>query len=303
MIRILGISALILFAPAVASAELWGYNSPLHHALWPEHEERLVVAGQIVSVPEKREFRFRVDDVILGAPSFQGSTINISRSILWPEQLVAYEKGANCVLVLGSKKERINGAYGLSAVVAGRARSYPEASDTLAAREILAGELLGQLNAEKSGARQRALLLQLAPILASEHAQSIQRFVENPDVWVRRSALAALVYATEDPKYLKLAAEDIQVFMNESACKETVEVPGAHWPVLKPQRAMFEDYFFLNPRTWTWGSVWNEAEGEKHLRILDAMLKCKVIDSPSQALLFGDLPSRNESGAFQIRGK
>jgi hypothetical protein len=300
MTRMLGISVLLLFVPGVALADWWGGNSPLHHALWPDHDEKLVVAGQIVSVPDKREFQFRVNDVILGAQSFDGTTLTIGMNILWPKQIVSYEKGANCVLVLEIRKGRLRNDCEVYTVVAGRNREYSQAHDTLEAREILADELLAQLAVEKNPLRQRALLLQVAPILTRQKAESLERFADSSDARVRRSALVALVYATEDPKYLKSAARDVQAFMDEAPEKESVEVRGANGPMQAPQRALFEDYFFLNPRSWTWGSIWIETEAEKHLRILDGILKNEIIDQPSQAILFGNLPVRDPTGAFQI---
>jgi hypothetical protein len=37
-------------------------------------------------------------------------------------------------------------------------------------------------------------------------------------------------------------------------------------------------YWFLDRYTWTPGYHWDEEEGKKHRRILDGMLKTKVIE-------------------------
>jgi hypothetical protein len=41
---------------------------------------------------------------------------------------------------------------------------------------------------------------------------------------------------------------------------------------MRPKTLLLEHYFFLEKRTWTWGTRWDEQEAEKHLRILKEML-------------------------------
>jgi hypothetical protein len=278
MSRILLAVALFLAVPCAAPAELYTTNSRLDHALWPEHDQKLVIAGEIGAIDGDGAFEFRIAGVILGADSFKGQTLKVpARSFLWPQALTPFEKGASCILVLRPWAEGQTVRYSICTVVPGRKRDYRKATGTVDARAALAEELLGQLKEEKSERRQRVLLLQLAPVLGKDKTDVVDGFVKSADPWVRRSALAALIYATEDPKYLEAAARDVQDYMTKT--KETEWVaslePGVKTP---PRTLLLEHYFFLEPRTWTFGSRWDEKEADKHLRIWNGMLKTKVID-------------------------
>jgi len=297
--RLLLFGFLIICTPGVATAELWQHNSPLHHALVADHDAEVVVAGKIVAVTSRREFQFHVRDVILGARTFLGRTLTIRNGVLWPKSLVPYQAGECCILVLRVSEGRFWDEYGLRTVVAGRDREYAQAADELAARAILAEELVAQLQREKAPLRQRELLLQLAPILSQEASQAVEGLVASADPWVRRAALAALVYATEDPQTMKLAAQDIEAFLDQNRGKESTDGPGSMRQVTPPKSLLLNDYFFLNPRSWNEGA-WNEAEVERHLRILDGVLNCRVIEAANQETLFGKLPPRDEKGALQI---
>jgi hypothetical protein len=265
-------------APGLASAKVSASNMRLDHALWPVHDPKVVVAGEISPGDKDEELRFRVEGVILGAESYKGQSLRIPvGSFLWPRTLVPREKGGFCILVLRPWNRNNGYEWYLYAVVPGRKKDYPRARDTLAARAVLAEELLAQLKAEKSAARQRVLLLQLAPILAKDKAEAVEGFLKSSDAWVRRSALAALVYATEQPKYLELMAKDVQAYFVQTKEKEWVD--GLEGGVrMHPKTLLLEHYFFLRNRTWTWGTQWDEQEAEKHLHILDGMLKKGLIE-------------------------
>jgi hypothetical protein len=268
-----------------ATAEIWGFHPRIDHALWPDHDQKLVVAGEIVAVTSKREFRFQVADVILGADSYRGRTLTIRTSVIWPEALTPFQKGTSCLLLIRPSKGRLIEEYHFSAVVPGQVQDYPAAADSLEARTVLADELLAQLMIEKSEKRQRALLLQLAPILSKDKAESVEGFLSSADPWVRRSALVALVYSTEDPRFLEAAAKDVQAYFDETKEVEEVEsLKMGGWRV-SPQSLLLEHYFFLARRSWTWGSMWNEMEAEKHLRIVDGMLKLKIFDEATRKRL------------------
>jgi hypothetical protein len=287
MSRVLSVALLFMF-PGLASARVSTSNLRLDHALWPAHDPKVIVAGEISPGDKDEELRFRVEGVILGAESYRGQSLRIPvGSFLWPKTLVPPEKGVFCILVL--RPWTVNKGYDwyLYAVVPGRKKDYPRAGDTLAARAVLAEELLAQLKAEKSAARQRVLLLQLAPILAKDKAKVVEEFLKSSDAWVRRSALAALVYATEEPKYLEAAATDVQAYFAQTKDKEWVDAleggGRAH-----PKTLLLEHYFFLRKNTWTWGMQWDEQEAEKHLRILDGMLKKGVIEDWVRKQIMGE---------------
>jgi hypothetical protein len=284
---LLGLAVSLAF-PGLASAWIFTSNCRLDHALWPEHDPKLVVAGEIGLRDEAGSLRFRVAGVILGANSYWGKTLELPvKSFLWPETLVPCRKGTPCILVLQPSQGKHDKEYSLFTVVPGRKKAYPRARDTKAARGILAAELLAQLEAEKSKARQRELLLQVAPVLARDKVRVVEGFLKSPDPWVRRSALAALVYATEAPKYLEAAARDVQDYFAQS--KGFKWVDGFQRGVrMRPSMLLLEHYFFLERSTWTGGTRWDEEEAKKHLRIVHAMLDKKFIGKWTRKQLLGE---------------
>jgi hypothetical protein len=287
MARIVLAVMLMLGLSSSALARIYYLNSRLDHALWPEHDPKLVVAGEILAGDKPGTIRLRVRGVILGAEFYKDKILDIPiGSFMWPEALVSSQKGTFCILVLLPSKEKQKEEYYLFTVVPGRKREYPRTADTKAARTILADELLAQLESEKSETRQRALLLQVAPILLKDKAAPVEKYLKSTDPWVRRSALSALVYATEDPKHLAALARDVQDFFSRTKRAEWVDglEPGVK---MSPKTLLLEHYFFLEKATWTWGTRWSEEEANKHLRILKGIQDEKVIEEWIQRRLLG----------------
>jgi len=192
--------------------------------------------------------------------------------------------------VLGRPKADSSADFCVAAVVPGRNRTYPRAADLIAARGVLLDELLAQLPNEPSAIRQRLLLLQVAPILTQEKSGAVVSFVTNNDASLRRSAIAALVYATEKQEFLEAAATDIHDFFDRTLKAKPVDgVDNLGRKVqYHPRSLLLQDYFFLEPRTWKWGSMWNEREAEKHLRIMNGITEFKVIDEAAKKWLLGE---------------
>ena len=132
MPRALLLVAVVFAHPRTAFAEIYTTNSRLDHALWPEHDPKLVVAGEIGAVDGEGALQFRVTGVILGADAHRGQTLTIpAKSFLWPQTLVPLEKGTSCILVLRPWEE--NGAirYHIYTVVPGRKRDYRTAASSV----------------------------------------------------------------------------------------------------------------------------------------------------------------------------
>lgn len=290
MVRIIISIAFFAALQAPALADLRGFPSRLDHALWPgQWDPKFVVAGEIVST-ESRKLTFRVDAVILGDGLRAGKTIPVQNGIVWPQTYVPYRKGEFCILVLGRPKRDPSADFWVSAVVPGRHREYRHARDYSEARDVLAEELIGELQDEKSGDRQRLMLLQLAPVLGKSGIESIERRASSENPAVRRAAVAALIYATEDPKYTDFAANDIQGYFSEMRSVLLVDVvnESGFQGQRTPQHILLETYFFLEPRTWTWGSMWNEAEANKHRLLRDGILESNVVEKSARKWLIGD---------------
>jgi hypothetical protein len=286
--RIILVVVLVLALSNPAVARIYHGNSRLDHALWPQHDPKLVVAGEIEPGDKPGTIRFQVGGVILGAESYKGKTLAVPvESFLWPKDLLSSQKETSCILVLRPALGEQGEGYTLYTVVPGRKKDYSRAADTKAARAILADELLAQLAAEKSEARQRALLLQVAPILLKDRAALVEKFAKSTEPWVRRSALSALVYATEDPKHIAALARDVQDFLSRQKGVEWVDglEPGVS---MRPKALLLKHYFFLEKSTWTWGTRWGEEEAEKHLRILKRIQEEKVLDDWVLKLLLAE---------------
>jgi hypothetical protein len=288
----------LLVVSGEASAWVRTGNQRLDHALWPEHDPKLVVAGEIVAVNVKElepalngphrevDFRFKVEGVILGDKAYEGKTLAIpATSFIWPEVLVPLRKGSFCVLVLRKRAEKED--FFIYSVVPAISKHYSVAKDSLEARKVLAAEVLAQLNAEKSEERQRVLLLQLAPVLTKEDRGAVEPFLQAKNAWLRRAALAALIYSTEEEKYLEMAARDTQAFF--TGAKERRWVEDRNEEVICPERIFFfHHYFFLDKVAWRLGTRWDEKEADKHSRILHGMLRFEIIDKKVAKQLTGE---------------
>ena len=276
-------SILLLAASLLAASSSGDIQMPnvrIDHALSEALDPRLVVAGTISSIdptyPDAR-FSFLVDSVVLGSPQYRSQTLVVPVSFFaWPAELLPFRPESRCALVLaksvGAEPEFF---YPLSVVPLANT-SLPAAAHAEEAIAALAREIVAQLPHENDPQRQRALLLQLAPILPPNLAESVAPFLESPDPSVASSALAALVYSTENPEYLRKAALDVRQFFSQAPA-----APGAS-PNL---RLLFNTYFFLDPRGWKWGSRWSEEEARKHLRILDALFSTGILPADVQHLL------------------
>ena len=268
----------------------------LHRALDPSQEVPLVVAGEISQIKVKKPepnvmaldnvtFRFEIDSVLLGPKSFQHQTLNIdATSYIWPESLVPLRERSFCIFVL-DKRGLERPIPLIMAIVPAQKRAYATEVGVLEVQQVLAEQILAQLRLEKSEQRQRDLLLQVAPILKKEQANAVEQFSRSKNPWVKRAALACLIYATVDRQYLKLAAQDVQNFVDESRNAELIADIG---PVKKnsPPRTLFnKHYFFLDKQTWTRGQRWSEEEADRHLRILRGLLQFGTITDETRRLL------------------
>ena len=291
------LSALVLLPLATqALAYIQAGPSRLDHAIWPEHDPKLIVAGTINAIhpndpnvlPPWVGFRFSVQDVILGDQKYKDQELYVPVSVfIWPSDLVPFKKATRCILVLRTGWEKPDGYY-LKAVVPASGKQLPVARDGVEAKRILMGEILAVLQGEKLQERQRALLLQLAPILTKEHAREVVPFVKSKNIWVMRAALTALIYATEEDQYIQRMATDVQRFFTTT--KPSERAPAGSVVAYAPDGSIvyssfFDHYFFLEKRSWTWGSRWNEDEANKDLRLLNTMFDTGIISDEVKKIL------------------
>jgi hypothetical protein len=267
-----------------APAEISYRNQRLDHALYPKHPPKLVVAGEIKEIKgrmhEDRELSFDVEEVVLGDPALAHTSITVPTAAFdWPEDLVRYAVGSFCILVLDGKM--------LWAVAPAAKANCRVAADQVEALQIIEGGIINVLQSETSANRQRAMLIQLAPILRRDNVSSVIPFLKSEDLWVRRAALAALIYATEYGEYVRLAAADVRGFFANESVTGCLKKQKRLSAACEPAGKFIESYFFLESRSWRWGSRWNEEEAGKHLRIWKAIQSTGEISEESAKLIEG----------------
>jgi len=286
MSKLITCFAICLLVNVSAFAEISYWNQRLDHALYPQHSTKLVVAGEIKEIKGQmyrdRKLSFYVEEVILGDLALANTSITVPTAAFdWPEDLVRHAVGTFCILVLdGVPVEKTI----VSVVPAAKGNSRI-AKDQAEAVRILEEEIINALRSEKSENRQRAMLLQLASILHEENISSVIPFLKAEDQWVRRAALAALIYATEGDEYVRQAAADIKGLFADKSVAECLRQQNGLSFVCKPIDKFMENYFFLESRSWSWGSRWNEEEADKHLRIWKAILSTGEITDESAKLI------------------
>ncbi len=280
----------------VLSSQAWAYlmtgNQRLDHAIYPEHDPKLIVAGEIVGKsvapdtnsallqPAEVNFQFKVTAVILGEAKYKGLTLTLpATSFMWPDDLLPFKTGTRCILVLRTKWGEKRDGYYIYVVVPSSSNALPVAKDGEEAKRIIEKEILAELENERSFTRQRALLLQVAPILRKKHSSKVLPFLKSKNIWVMRAALGALIYATEEEKYIRKMAADVQRFFTTTRSTDRINEKYAPYPYF------FDHYFFLEKRSWTWGSRWNEDEAEKHLRVLNVMFNLGIISDEVKKIL------------------
>lgn len=250
--------AAITLLTGEASAYQMTGNQALNHAIYAEHDPQLIVAGQIVgtdviprppaldSYPADVSFRFTVSTVILGQQTYKGQTLVIpATTFMWPTDLLAFQEGVRCALVLRTDWGDKRDGYYLCSVVPLSNATLRTAKDGEEAKGILEAELLVQLKNEKSVSRQRQLILQVSPILEKAESEALVPFLKSDDIWLRRAALAGLICATKEANYLTMAHQDIEQFIKTTNADSTINDPDGRRGH-DPFHLLFSYYFFLS---------------------------------------------------------
>jgi hypothetical protein len=284
MSKLITCLAVCLLASANAFANISYGNQRLDHVLYPKHPPKLVVAGEIREIKgrmyDDRELSFGVEEVILGDRALAHTSMTVPTAAFnWPEDLVPHAVGSFCILILDGKR--------LEAVAPAAKGRYRVATNQVEALRVLEEGIVGVLQSETSASRQRAMLLQLAPVLRRENVSSVIPFLKADDPWVRRAALAALIYAAEDAEYVRLAAADIKGFFADESITACLKKQKRLSSACEPAGKFIESYFFLESRSWRWGSRWNDEEAGKHRRIWKAILSTGEISAEAAKLIEG----------------
>jgi hypothetical protein len=293
MIKFIGILALLLFS-LPSGAYIMYSNQPLNHALYAGHDQKLIVHGKIMKVyvqempetnigfsPPDCTLHFQVSDVIMGSEHYKSHTFEIAiTSFIWPENLVELKAGVNCFLLFDAPKDKKN-PKSIVTVVPSVSKKFNPITTNEQARDLFIKEIIAALNitALKKSTDSKeisALLCQVAPILKPEFEKDILPYTKHENIWVKRAALAGLVYATQKVEYIKMVAKDAEAFF--SIHKENDLIAGQEKDQsYAPYPYYFRYLFFLEKRSWTWGSRWDESEAEKHQSIMTVIRKTGLV--------------------------
>ena len=224
------IACFCMLGATVPGEDLRALPRRLDQALYHQHAQRLVVAGRIGSIQKytaghrsDARFDFKVEGVLLGYETYKGKTLSLDTAgFVWPEALVRFSEDTFCIFVLGPRQENKKDYYVIYSVLPAQpAVFFPVATGDQAMRRII-DVLLAELQRETDANRQRHLILQVSPILTRKEADALVPFLKDKDPWLRRAALAGLVYATKQEKYIKMAEADIQRFINTASAPAAV---------------------------------------------------------------------------------
>ena len=257
----------LLLACDRASAYIMMMNQRLDRAIYSKHDPKLIVAGEITkrdvrkrpprigTYPADVSFRFLVKTVVLGDKKYNDETLTIpATSFMWPTGLLAFEEGVRCALVLRTDWGEKNDGLYLCSVVPLCETDLPAAKDGEEAKAILASQLVTLLKSIQSPQRQRHLILQVAPVLPQEKSGVFVPFLRSSDIWLRRAALAGLVYTTREQKYMDMAQKDIEHFIDTTGSARTIVGPDGR-DGYGPLSLLFDHYFLLS-------TFWSSEEAE-----------------------------------------
>jgi hypothetical protein len=267
-----------------AQAYLCYLNARLDHALYDEHRPKTVAyvyiekkeveqpADSMVFMgPIKSVAYFRVKSVIMGTDSLQDQLLKIETTFfIWPEDLVDYAANNRCILIL----DRYAGEkdYRIVSVVPAYHDHFIQTTTNTAVLKILEAEILESLQHEKNEVHQAAFIHQAGPVLSKENVKTVMPFLQSGNIWVRRSALAAAVYATENQGLLEILASDIEGFFSQyDNEKETIKnIEGTSGYAPYPYYLQY--VFFIDSGSMRWGSRWDENEATRNQKLYHKLI-------------------------------
>lgn len=293
-----GLLVLLLFcAGSPARAYIQYLNARLDHALYDEHDPKTVVYvniekkeeeqpdnQMIIRVPPNTVAYFRIKAVIMGNDSLTDQLLGIeTTSFAWPDDLVDYTVNNHCLLVLDRYTGEKN--YRIVSIVPVYHDTFAKAATNTAALKILENEILESLQHEKNEARQAAFLRQVGPVLSEENVKSVMPFLQNSNIWIRRSALAAVVYTTGNQGMIEILASDMESFFSQyNNEKETIrDIDGT--PGYAPYPYYLQYIFFIDSGSMRWGSRWDEKEATRNQKLYHQLVETGRISKKVQALI------------------
>ncbi len=210
-----------------------------HLLIWPPRAEAgiqaipydldraIESAGQIVCVtiesvdsdPANRpdgglypDVGFKVEKVLQGSPDLKDKRVLLKRIVMaWPEGLVPLEAGKRCIVFF--RDEKLDYIFSVSPAPI-KSHDPPVTREDV--RRIVLSACLESLKQQEENLLFRREIIRAASALATRRdVDAFLPFLEDRDEWIRRAALAALLRATHDDKYIAMAIDDLQSFFRK----------------------------------------------------------------------------------------
>jgi hypothetical protein len=270
-----------------AQAYITYLNGRIDRALYDAHDPKTVVAGKISHVhyrekdaagsrngimmwegPDMLDIDFTISSVIMGDGKLTGKKINLATaSFTWPDELIEAKEGIYCIFILRDWNYKPDSTDlhievvipAIEREVLVKSPPYLRIRDNKTAILFLENELLTVLDQKLSSKSLRETLILLGPILQKEHCNKIEKFVANENKWVQRAALADIVYASLESKYLNLLAADMDTYFSLYVENETVANED-EYNGYSANYLYYRFVFFLDPDYRNWGTRWDGKE-------------------------------------------
>lgn len=224
-LRIAALAALtflyLLYPPNVFSA------LRLDYYLSAKHPPEAIIVGEIVEInvdPQntsgffigqaQNTFRIKIDQVLWGQQDLTAKTLKIKYPTFDNplfDPAIPYRVGTVCILIMGYQQDDF---YWLNAVLPALQKNFEKIPDLLSAKKFVTKTLLGALANAKSSQEQLQIVNMVAPLLTANESEALIPFVDSPDLSLRRAAVAGLLHATKDPKYLSIVLDDVDHFIS-----------------------------------------------------------------------------------------
>lgn len=282
-------------------------NSRIDRALYEGHEPKTVVIGEITSQePVKKpaddailmdcpqgpvSINFKVQHCLMGHKDLEGTTLNLyTLSFDWPTELVKLENGNTCILIIQDAfsitQEPLNNIITVVPYNENAYNNYPKIELALAnnngTRKFLEQQILAELKSEKDIKRQQALLEQVGPIAGENSENEILPFTKSTNAWVKRAALAALVFATQKQEYMKEMALDINAFFTKYSNDDDMIGGNLEYNNYSASWLYYRFVFFLDPGQRVWGSRWDDKEANINQTLVDKLKSTGLLSKKVQ---------------------
>ncbi|HYG50441.1 MAG TPA: hypothetical protein VD905_06040 [Flavobacteriales bacterium] len=294
-----------------ADAYIMYSNSRIDHALYDGHDPKTIVMGKILTRNDfvwpksasgepmvvmddptgPLSIAFRVEKVVMGDGKLQNKKIDFDiQSFMWPVELVPLDTGTFCILIMNQAYQ--DPTWRIVTVVPVNLEKFynggtpvKSITDNYIARLFLEEQLLAELKHEKETKRQQVLLEQVGPITSLKSENVLLPFTKSVNEWVKRAALAALVFATQKQTYIQTLAADVNAFFTRYASRNDMIGGNFEYNNYSAWHLYYRFVFFLDPDQRKWGSRWDENEFRTNEKLVAKLKATGLLSKKVQDVL------------------